>query len=206
MTARALLASAEEHHSIERRRRTRWELYPLPVMWSSWRMQATTASGFFCFMDWPDAVLSVWMAQRSSSCRSMPVASMTSLITPRASSRACSPALWDVPCLSRIYETFGVVRPGQDHSGEEFNPVRCFCCGGSCHGQSASSSHRWTTVPVGHLQDWRKQRQHLGQRLRVTPVSGRKNRYELHEIAKIIGKEIIPHQQQPKNKHWYVLK
>ncbi|QNI83399.1 hypothetical protein SynRS9907_02571 [Synechococcus sp. RS9907] len=37
--------------------------------------------------------------------------------------------------------------------------------------------------PVGHLQDCGEERQHLGQRLRVTPVSGRKNRYDLHEIA-----------------------
>ena len=44
----------------------------------------------------------------------------------------------DPPRLSRIYETFGVVGPGQDHSGEEFNPVRCLCCGSSHHGQSAS--------------------------------------------------------------------
>ena len=36
-------------------------------------MQATTAPGFFCFMAWPDAVMSVWMAQLSVSCRSMPV-------------------------------------------------------------------------------------------------------------------------------------
>ena len=49
----------------------------------------------------------------------------------------------DPPRLSRIYETFGVVGPGQDHSGEEFNPVRCLCCGGSCHGQSDSVFSRW---------------------------------------------------------------
>ena len=48
----------------------------------------------------------------------------------------------DPPRMSLIYETFGVVGPDQDHSGEEFNPVRCLCCGGSCHGQSASSSRR----------------------------------------------------------------
>ena len=49
----------------------------------------------------------------------------------------------DPPRLSRIYETFGVVGPGQDHSGEEFNPVRCLLCGGSCHGQSGSVLSRW---------------------------------------------------------------
>ena len=44
----------------------------------------------------------------------------------------------DPPRLSRIYETFGVVGPGQDHSGEVFNPIRGLLCGGSCHGQSGS--------------------------------------------------------------------
>ena len=36
-------------------------------------MRDTTALEFFCFMAWPDAVMSVWMAQLSVSCRSMPV-------------------------------------------------------------------------------------------------------------------------------------
>ena len=31
---------------------------------------------------------------------------------------------------------------------------------------------------MGHLQDCDKQRQHVGQRLGVAPVSGRKNRYD----------------------------
>ena len=39
-------------------------------------------------------------------------------------------------CLAN--ERFGVVGPGQDHSGKEFNPFRGFLCGGSCHGQSGS--------------------------------------------------------------------
>ena len=38
-------------------------------------------------------------------------------------------------------------------------------------------------VPGGSSSGLTQQRQHLGQRLRVTPVSGRKNRYDLQEIG-----------------------
>ena len=47
-------------------------------------MQDTTAPGFFCCMAWPDAVMSVWIAQLSSSCRSMPLLLMSSLIYAQA--------------------------------------------------------------------------------------------------------------------------
>ena len=48
----------------------------------------------------------------------------------------------DSPTLFLKSEANVVGLPLHDHFGEEFNPVRCPCSGGSCHGQSASSSHR----------------------------------------------------------------
>ena len=49
----------------------------------------------------------------------------------------------DPPRLSRISKTSSIGLSAQDHSGKEFNPVRCLLCGGSCHGQSGSVFSRW---------------------------------------------------------------
>ena len=53
---------------------------------------------------------------------------------------------------------------------------------------------------VGDEHDPGEQRQHVGQRIGVLPVSGRKNTCDFPEFGEIIHGD-DSHQQQPKNKH-----
>ena len=100
-------------------------------------MQATTAPGFFCCIAYPAAAINVWIDQASSSCRSMPLSYVFDL-GPSLLQQPVALRSRDPPRLSRISKTSSIGLSAQDHSGDEFNPVRYLLCGGSCHGQSGS--------------------------------------------------------------------
>ena len=145
------------------------------------------------------AVMSVWMAQLNSSCRSMPVSSMSSLICAQARFTSLALCPGD-PTFVSYMRDIQCYWTRQDHSGEEFNPVRCLCWG-SCHGQSGSVFSRWAISSRWVNNTILANNGNTSGNVGVSPMSGGKDSCDVAQLVEIIQKGIIPHQQQPKNKH-----